>query len=192
MMKKTIGLSMVLILSTAVSVNAAVVFSCLGNGSALDFEASSGSHTLGGVQVTLEANEGDVNASLEGLGINRVGGGDESAAIDTKLGVEILTVSFDVDVVFDSLTISDLGVDDALDASFNGGAAIQLTSSGLHHLGVTLLAGEVLTLTATEPHAPNPNNGVRIKEFVVTAVPEPSSLALLSIACIAALLRRRP
>lgn len=190
-MKKTILSSSLFSLIAAASTNAAVVFTGLGQGGVLDFEAPSGSHTISGIQVTLTANDGIVNATNSGLGINGSGSGDDTDGLDTTNGAEILTISFDVDVVVDSITLSGSGDNDALDASFDGAPPIALGTSGLHSFGTTLLAGQFLTLTATEPNAPTANNGISIDQFVVTAVPEPTSTALLSLAGFSTLLRRK-
>ena len=50
-----------------------------------------------------------------------------------------------------------------------------------------LLAGEELVITATG----SDNNGVSITQFTVTAIPESSSVALIGLAGIAAIFRRR-
>ncbi len=169
--------------------DAAVVFS--GVDGTLDFGVASGSYSLSGIQVTVTANDGIVNATGSGLGINDSSSGDDTDGLDTINLVEMLTISFDVDVMFDSLTLGGVGGNDALSASFNGAAPVTLDSSGQYLLGVSLLAGETLTLTATEPSAQTPNNGVNITQFTVTAVPEPSSMALLGLAGITTLFRRR-
>lgn len=169
--------------------NAAVVFS--GVDGTLDFGIASGSYSLSGIQVTVTANDGTVNATSSGMGINDSSSGDDTDGLDTINLVEMLTISFDVDVMFDSLTLGDVGGNDALSASFNGASPVALASSGQYVLGVPLLAGETLTLTAMEPNSPTPNNGVNITQFTVTAVPEPSSMALFSLAGVAMLFRRR-
>ena len=168
--------------------NAAVIFS--GTDGTLDFGVNSGNYSLSGIQVTVAANDGIVNATGSGLGINDSSSGDDTDGLDTINLVEMLTISFDVDVMFDSLTLGGVGGDDALSASFNGAAPFALASSGQHVMGVSLLAGETLTLTAMEPNSPTPNNGVNITQFTVSAVPEPSSMTLFGLAGVVILFRR--
>ena len=168
--------------------DSAVVFS--GTDGSLDFDAAMGSFTVSGISTTLVANTGTVNATMVGLGVNSPGGADDTNGIDTTLGVETLSIFFDVDVIFNSLTVVEVGVDDALDVSFNGVSAASITSSGLATYDITLLAGDILEITATEPNSPNPNNGVTITQFTVTAVPEPSAITLLGLAALAIMLRR--
>jgi len=171
--------------------NSAVIFS--GTDGSLDFDAAMGSSTVSGIRTTLVANTGTVNATMVGLGVNSPispDGGDDTNGIDTTLGVETLSISFDVDVIFNSLTVVEVGVNDALDVSFNGVSAASITSSGLTTYDITLLAGDILEITATEPNSPNPNNGVTITQFTVTAVPEPSAITLVGLGALAIMLRR--
>lgn len=185
-MKATTFLGIGATISAAASLQAATVFV----GSSLDLDASSGSSTVDGITVNLSANTGTINATASGLGINSPGTGDDTDGLDTELGTEILTLSFDSDITFESISLAGVGPNDALELSFNGGAPIVLASSGLNTLNQPLAAGQLLTITAIAPNAPTQNNGVNISEFVV--VPEPSSaaLALLGLAGFCARRRR--
>ena len=189
-MKKTLFVGAIFCLSLGAT-NAAVVFS--GTSGDLDFDSNSGSFTSGGITVTLTANSGAlVNATTSaGLGVNSPGGGDDSDGLDTQSGVETLTFSFDMDVTLNSITYIEVGSNDALDLSFNGIAGPTVTASGQVTYDTVLLAGETLVITAAETNSPTPNNGVPITQFTVTAIPEPSTFALLGLAGMVAIFRRR-
>ena len=194
-MKKTLFIGALFCISL-VSVNAAVVFS--GTNGDLDFNAPSGSFTLGEITVTLAANSGSVvNATASGgLGVNSPTGVDDSDGLDTLImGVnETLTFSFDVDVTLNSISYANAGDNDGLALSFNGvvGPDLAPNTFGEVIYDTVLLAGETLVITATAPNGPDEqNNGVSITQFTVTAIPEPSSVALIGLAGIAAIFRRR-
>ncbi|QQL45755.1 hypothetical protein [Sulfuriroseicoccus oceanibius] len=173
----------------AVTADAAVVFS--GTDGTLDFDAVSGSYSLGGVEVTVSANIGSVNATSSGLGINHPSAGDPTAQLDTVNAVEILTFIFNKDVLFESVTIAGVGASDALGVQFDGGATTLLDSSGEHVFGTFVAAGQTVTLAAAAPDDPTPNNGVGITAFTVTAVPEPSAAGLALCGGLGLMLRRR-
>jgi len=185
---KTILLTCVSIMSAGL-LQAAVIFD--GTDGSLDFGTPTGMHTESGITVTLAANDGVVNATTGGLGINDSLTGDDTNGLDTINTTEVLTISFSVDVIVESFTFSDIGVNDGVEASFDGAPAISITSSGTTVFGTTLLAGEELTLTAFEPNSGSANNGVVITQFEVTQIPEPSSTALIGLSGLAFLLRRR-
>lgn len=185
-MKKTLFAGAFFCLSLGVT-NAAVVFS--GIDTTLDFGLPSGSFTLDGITVTLTANDGIVNATATGLGINDSGLGDDTNGLDTVNVDEALTFTFNVDVTLNSISYANAGVNDSLALSFNGIAGPPLLPGTFGEVvyDTVLLAGEELVITATGPD----NNGVSITQFTVTAIPEPSSVALIGLAGIAAIFRRR-
>ncbi|MCB1094814.1 MAG: PEP-CTERM sorting domain-containing protein [Verrucomicrobiae bacterium] len=169
------------LLSCATSGQAATAIFDGTNGS-LDLNVPSGSVTVSGITVTLSASDGTINATASGLGINDSSSGDNTSGLDTINTIEFLTLSFNVPVTFDSLSIGGVGSNDGLRVSFNGGAATELTSSGTTMFGDTLLVGQSMTITAFEPNAPTSNNGVSILSFSATQVPEPSTALLVMIA----------
>src|SRR5690606_27243966 len=89
--------------------------------------------------------------------------------------------SFDKDVTFDSIRLSNVSADDAIAISIAGGGPVTLDSSGetLFSTGNFLQAGDLLRLTAATPPG-TPNNGVMVRECTRTVVPEPGSLLLLA------------
>ena len=141
--------------------------------------------------MTLTANDGNVNATALGLGINDSSLGDDTNGPDTINLIESLTFSFDVDVIFNTISVTDVGVNDALSLFFDGVAATPITVSGDSTYNEVLLAGETLVITATEPNSPLANNGVTITQFTVTAIPEPSTSALIGLAAMALIFRKR-
>lgn len=156
-----------------------IVFS--GTDGSLDINSASDSILQDGLTLTLTANTGTVNATTTGLGINEPGAGDDTDGLDTINAVELLTLSFDKDLTFDSITLAGVGADDGLDVSIAGGVPVSISASGQFVFSApnTVLAGQLVTLMAIEPNSPTPNNGVNVTQFTVTVVPEPSSLALL-------------
>jgi len=171
------------------SADAAVLFS--GTDGTLDFDADSGTFASGGVEVKVTASTGVVNGTSSGLGINGPDSGDATDGLDTLNVVEVLTFVFNKDVVFGALTLSGVGANDALGVQFAGGATSLLDSSGEHWFGTFLASGDAVTLTAVAPSAANPNNGVSITSFSVTAVPEPSAAMLGLAGGLGVLVRRR-
>lgn len=191
-MKKTIlhfSLAMLVTCLLGVTANAQVVLFSGTDGS-LDLDLASGSITQDGLEITLSANDGVVNATATGLGINDSATGDDTDGLDTINLVEILTISFDLDVTFNWIDLAGVGSNDGLRFSFNGGTPIDVTSSGVTNFDTPLLAGQTLTITAFEPNAPTENNGVNIESFQVT-IPEPTSAALLLGALGLTVFRRR-
>lgn len=169
--------------------HAAVLFS--GMDGSLDFGTSSGSYTLSDITVTLSANDGIVNATSSGLGINDSATGDDTDGIDTINIIESLTMSFNVDVVFNNLVLNAIGTNDGLSVSFNSGPPTLITTSSTTVFNTSLMAGDTVTFTAFEPNLGASNNGVRITSFEVTAIPEPFSAVLLGLGGVALLFQRR-
>jgi len=160
-----------------------------GTDGSLDFDTVTGSHTLSGLEITLSANDGVINAtSSGGLGINDSVSGDDTDGIDSTNTIEILTISFDQDVIFNSLDLANFGASDSLDLTFGGGATIHLTNTSPRTFDTFLSSSETLTIAAGAG-----SNGVNITNLHVTlanAVPEPST-AVLALSGIAILFAHR-
>ena len=159
----------------------------------LDFDAATGTATVGGFLINVSANvglsqPGSINGTATSLGVNSEGAGDDTDELDTDLGSESLTFSFGQDIIFQSITLASVGVNDALDFSFNGGAPIRIATSGVQTFNETLVAGQTLVITSVEPNPGTANNGVQITQFMI--VPEPSS-SLLALGGLLLVSRRK-
>jgi len=148
-------------------------------------EASSFSLTADGITATLTANIGVLNTTaVSGFGVNAPGTGDETSQIDNILGVESVSIVFNVGVRLDQIVLS----------LFTGGATgdvASLTIDGFAPLTLnptapaldvydfasnnTVPAGQSVVL------AYQAGNGFSFDSFIVTAAPEPASLALLGV-----------
>jgi hypothetical protein len=170
----------------------AVTFS--GTDGTLDFNAASGSFTLSGIKVTISANDGMVNATSAGLGINDSLTGDDTHGLDTIHLTEVMTLSFDKAVNFDSISLANVGPDDALSIQIGSFAPIIVTGSSTFPTHNFVGVGQTVILTAVAPNAPTPNNGVDITSFSVTAVPEPHEYSVIiggMLVALAVMRRRR-
>ena len=139
--------------------------------------AMSNSVTVDGIEATLTANDGILNHTGSGFGVNAAGSGDATQLLDDgSVIAESVTVIFDVPVVLTSLQLSD----------FAGTETASLTVAGnLNNLNATGSAndiypfndpvnvGQSIVLLWTS------GNGFSFDNFEVTAVPEPTTLALL-------------
>lgn len=159
----------------------------------LDFDSETGTTTVDGFVINVSANvglaqTGTINGTASSLGVNSQGVGDDTDELDTDLGPESLTFSFGQDILFQSITLAGVGVNDALDFSFNGGAPIRIAASGVQTFNEPLSAGQTLVITSVEPNPGTANNGVQITQFMI--VPEPSS-SLLALGGLLLVSRRR-
>ncbi len=96
-------------------------------------EVSSGSMTVDGLTVTISANDGALNQTGGGYGINASGVGDETAQIDHGSGLaEKMTLSFDADVFLKQVVLALLtgGQNDAASLSIAGAPIPSLTDTG--------------------------------------------------------------
>ena len=175
----------ILTISTAPSVQA-TLFQLAGSAAveAVD-EASSFSLTVDGITATLTANIGVLNTTaISGFGVNAPGTGDETSQIDNILGVESVSIVFDVAVRLDQIVLS----------LFTGGATGDLASLTIDGFGAITLnptapALDVYDFTNnnTVPVgqsiilAYQAGNGFSFDSFSVTAIPEPASLALVAL-----------
>ena len=141
--------------------------------------------TLDGIAATLTANVGVLNRTSAAFGINiegtSCGGLENSAEIDDgcssmlMIPNEAVSVTFDQDVILETLKVSSFGFNDVGLIEINGAPDIDVTSTGIQSLGDTLLgAGDSFTLSYISG-----NNGFSFDNFTVSGVPIPEPHAAL-------------
>lgn len=182
-----------------------VTFELLGQGGDFDFEVQSDSFTdSSGLVATFEAfvdgSTGIINAAASGFGVNAENGfidgnpNDATAELDGDQGEESFSITFSgpvsatlTEVAISGLVGSDAGTIDiggVQNALSNGTSTVIPTH--------TELVDNTLTIAFTGG-TNGAGNGFSVDSltFHVKAVPEPSSLALLSLASLGFLRRRR-
>ncbi|MFK7990073.1 MAG: hypothetical protein AB8I08_28905 [Sandaracinaceae bacterium] len=128
-----------------------------------DLEAATMMLTVAGVTMTLAANDGVLNQTASGFGINHSGGTDDTDGIDGNDGVEVLTVTFGVDVSLTEIDFSSFSSADEGAVVINGGSPTSVTSSGVLDLaGAALTAGQTLTIAHVA------GNGFQVDSITVT------------------------
>jgi len=150
---------------------------------------TSGPVTVDGLTATLKANDGKLNQTGSGFGINASGGGDETYQIDNGSGViEFVTIVFDQIVTFNQLLLSLVTSSENDEASLTiaGGIPILLDDTGdgkdIYNFSTdnTVLIGQSVMLAFSA------GNGFSFDRFTVTlaestAVPEPATIVLFGI-----------
>jgi hypothetical protein len=198
-MKKLIGLISIALISFAGSGSAQITFNfhdgaaTIGSGIDLDTAGSSGSSLVSGVTLSAEAfldgvTTGTVfNGTSTNFGINATGVGDDTDRFDNGIGIESMVFSFNTAGTFNTIDLSVLGADAEAVLSFDGGNSFDLfegsateTTGGatdLHTITESFLAGQEITLAVSGTADPSTNFG--LQAFTITAIPEPSTYALL-------------
>ena len=160
-------------------------------------EVNSFSLTLDGLTATLQASPQTYNGTVAVLnqtsssfGINVLntscGSLEDSAQVDGGCGGESLQISFDQDVLLNSLRLSSFGTADEGLVTIDDTTEVSLLNTGLHSLSnVYLFAGDVWTIGYVK------GNGFSVDNFTVTSVPEPASLLLLTVGAFGVALTRR-
>jgi len=165
-------------------------------GSGLD-GSSTGSFTVSGIEITATANDGVFNGTGSGFGINQTAIGDDTDGIDFAIPadapgiIESFTLTFDQAVILNSFEVSSFGASDEITITDGASTVATITSTGLTSLGNYNL-GSSSTLSVTTS-AGTYANGWSFDAITVTAVPEPSSFALLAgcFALASVMIRRR-
>lgn len=104
-------------------------------GTIAELEAASFTITREGVSATFTASQGVLNQTGSSFGVNSDGAADQSALLDGGAGVELITITFSVDVEVLSVGVSSFGGTDEGSAVVAGGAPITLGKSGDNDLG---------------------------------------------------------
>lgn len=142
--------------------------------------------TVSDITATVRADQGILNRTASGFGVNAPGGGDDTDTIDGALVDEAVSVAFDTDVILDGVLLSSLTRTDA-GVLLLPGLSVSLTGSGFVSAGDALLqAGAAFRVAHVT------GNGFSFDGFLasprpVATVPSPSTLPL-SLAGLATLL----
>ena len=157
-------------------------------GSVVDGLAS-GSVTKDGLTATLKANDGKLNQTGSGFGINASGGGDDTDAIDNRSGVtEFVTIMFDQVVTFDQLLLSLVtsSQNDEASLTIAGGSPILLVDTSFATDEYNFSTDNIVSIGQSFILAYSSGNGFSFDGFTVTlaestAVPEPATIILFGI-----------
>jgi len=141
-----------------------------------------------GLTATLTANDGVLNRTANGFGINASGSGDDTDAIDNGSGVvESVTIMFDQLVTFDQLKLSlfTSAASDEASLTIADGPPIFLVDVGTTDI-YNFSTDNIVSIGQSVMLAYSTGNGFSFDEFTVTtsastAVPEPATIALLGI-----------
>jgi len=153
--------------------------------------------TKDGIAATLTANDGVLNQTGSGFGVNAAASGDDTDNLDDGSGViESVTVSFDADVLLDEIGLSALGASDSGTVVIAGG-----TPQVLNMSTTTFSSGNLITAGQTFVVTYSTGNGFSFDDFTIStpsaAVPASGAVAwialpaLLAAAGALALRRRR-
>ncbi|MFV1976468.1 MAG: PEP-CTERM sorting domain-containing protein [Candidatus Scalindua sp.] len=150
---------------------------------------TSGPVTVDGLTATLKANDGKLNQTGSGFGINASGGGDETYQIDNDSGVtEFITIMFDQLVTFDQLLLSLVTDSENDEASLTiaGGIPIFLDDTGPATDEYNFSTENIVPIGQSVILAYSSGNGFSFDGFTVTlaestAVPEPTTIILFGI-----------
>jgi hypothetical protein len=143
--------------------------------------------TMGGLTGTLTVNDGVLNQTAGGFGINASGVGDTTDQIDNGSGVtEFVTIVFDQIVTFDQLILSSFTSAENTSLTIAGGSPITLVGTGPSTDIYNFSTDNTIPVGQSVMLAYNTGNGFSFDGFTVTlaestAVPEPATIALLII-----------
>lgn len=148
---------------------------------------TTGSVAKHGLTATLTANDGVLNQTASGFGINASLSGDDTDTIDNGSGIsEFLTIAYDKLVTFDQLILSSFATTEDASLTFAGGTPNILVgtspSADVYNFSTdnTISVGQSVLLSYRT------GNGFSVDQFTVTTVettatPEPATIALLGV-----------
>jgi len=148
---------------------------------------TTGHVTKNGLTATLTANDGVLNQTSDGFGINASGGSDVTGQIDNGSGVtEFVTIMFDQLVTLDQLILSSFTSTEEASLTIAGGSPIFLVGTGPSIDIYNFSTNNTVPIGQSVMLAYSTGNGFSFDEFTVTSVesttiPEPATLALLGI-----------
>ena len=148
---------------------------------------TTGPVTKNGLTATLTANDGVLNQTSGGFGINASGGTDATHLIDNGSGVtEFVTIMFDQLVTFDQLALSSFTSTEVASLTIAGGSPIFLVGTGPSIDIYNFSTNNTVPIGQSVMLAYSIGNGFSLDEFTVmlsesTAIPEPATFALLGI-----------
>ncbi len=148
-------------------------------------EASSFSLTVDGITATLTANIGILNTTAaSGFGVNAPGTGDETSLIDNLLGLESVSIIFNVPVRLDQIVLSlftGATTGDLALLTIDGFGAITLNPTAPALDVYNFISNNTVPVGQSINLAYQAGNGFSFDSFSVTVIPEPASLALAFI-----------
>jgi hypothetical protein len=167
--------------------------------------ASSGTYTNKGIELTLKASmfaylNGSnsagslLNSTASEFGINAAGSGDATSLFDTNNGQEALWISFDRAVTIKAITVSSFTAGNVETGACQvaDGSLVNFTAGGTYTIDMAMSQGAFFKVIALNEGG---GNGWVLNSFTVEAVPEPATFVLLSlgglVACIIRCASRR-
>ena len=150
-------------------------------------DLESGSTTSGGLTLTATASSGTFNSTpAGGFGINAMPSDDITNQFDNQStdGAEFMTFSFNQNVDFVSIELTEFGADEAF-LTIAGITTIIGSNSFIFAPGTTLAANTDATFGFQS------GNGFELASLAVMTVPEPRTYALLSGYCALAVVMLR-
>ncbi len=164
---------------------------------ALD-KVHSGTLTIDGLTATLTANDGELNATASGFGVNSSETGDPTFLIDGVNGTEFITITFNKPVQFTQLTLDSFAGTETAIITIGLNAPLTLTdvatpSDIYNFTSSDLPLGNTIAMDQSAVIAWGSGNGFSLEGFQVTTVPEPAT-CWIALAAAAGLMnwRRRP
>lgn len=164
-----------------------ITFNLLGAEGTVVDGLTTGPVTKNGLTATLTANDGVLNQTSGGFGINASGGADVTHLIDNGSGVtEFVTIMFDQLVTFDILVLSSFTSTDQASLTIAGGSPIFLVGTGPSIDIYNFSTNNIIPIGQSVMLAYSTGNGFSLDEFTVTlsestAIPEPATFVLLGI-----------